>query len=188
MSDKFPGSWWKVLVLCVAIVAAKAIRVSLLLPTMPSWAASPDAAVLVPTPQDPNSPNIIVSSDIEALALVARYEDSFTPELEGRARALAEERGMSGARLSTVRSMFLIMAGNDLLLKPHALESERPEGYEVVCGDQEPDYVCLMLTTHINSVAQGYADDRKAREGRSGRPGEGRPEQLGESGPGQPPR
>lgn len=173
MTDKFPGSWWKVLVLCLAIVAAKAIRVILLQPTLPSWAASPDASLMVPTPQDPNSPNIIVGSDIEALALVARYEDQFTPELEERARALAEERGMNGARLSSVRSMFLIMAGADLLLKPHVVEKERPEGYEVVCGDEEPDYVCLMLTTHINSVAQGSAEGRETRRQGEGR-GQGR--------------
>ncbi len=173
MTDKFPGSWWKVLVLCLAIVGAKVIRVSLLQPTLASWVPDPAAVRLELSGLEGMGRNIVTNSTVEALAIVAQYEDEFTPELEERVRALAELRGMNSARLPTVRSMFLVMAGDDLLLEPRALEANPPPDYEVVCGDGPPSYVCLMLTLHINSVAQGYAESQQERQQRQPLEGQG---------------
>ncbi len=153
MSDKFPGSWRMVAVLCAAIVGAQALRAVLLRPTVARL--TPESQDLAGSMGAGTGPGAVASSSaIETLRLLERYQDQFTPELDVRARALADQLGANSARLPSARTIFLLLAGRNMLVAPDVLMLSRPEGWEVVCGEQGPEYVCLTVTSHIIFLAE----------------------------------
>lgn len=163
MSDKFPGSWRMVAMLCGVIIAAQAARAVLLQPVVARLSTEPEP-VPVAMKASTASANLVSASAVEALGLVERYEASFTPELDARARLLAEQRGLPASRLPSSRSVFVLLAGRNLLVEPAALQADLPEGWEIVCGDQEPDYVCLTITSHINFMAANSDQLQRGRQ------------------------
>jgi len=157
MSDKFPGSWTKVLVLCGVIVAAQVVRVVLLQPTMARWSPEP-ASQPVEVKASTESANLVTATASDVVQLMARYERAFTPELDAGARRLAEQRGLDAARLPAAKSIFMLLAGRDMLVEPDALKADLPVDWEIVCGDEASGYVCLSITNHINYLAVHEAD------------------------------
>jgi len=153
VADKFPGSWSKVALICAVIVVGQILRVTLLQPSMARW--SPEPATQPPEVKASQaSANLVSGSANEALELVARYEDEFTPALDLRVRAYADQLGMDSSRVGDARSIFLLLAGKGLLVEPAVMLAEPPDGWDSVCGEGEPGYVCLTLTGHVNYMAE----------------------------------
>jgi hypothetical protein len=173
MADKFPGSWSKVLVLAAVIVAAQAIRVAVLQPVIIAT-AQPTAAEIAAA-QAEDLANRVTPSARDALAVMVEYESSFTPELDARARSYAEQVGLDSTRLPPVRSMFLLLANRDMLVEPGALMAELPEGWEIVCGSDSPEYVCVTIASHLGYMAEHHESAPPMGRGfRGGVPGGGR--------------
>ncbi len=157
MAEKFPGSWRMVLVLCLVIVAGQILRVVLLQPSMAHL--SPEPFPLLEGGQADDA-YLVTGPASETFDLIAEHEAAFTPQLDERARVLAAQRGLSTSRVPSARSIVLLLAGKDLLVEPDAMMADLPDGWEVVCGDGGPEYICLVVTSHINYIAEHGGEGR----------------------------